>query len=267
MTPTLPAIDYPPLATREDWLQARLALLEKEKALTRQRDLVSTHRRQLPMVRIDAEYVFDSPNGKVGLLDLFSCRLQLIVYHFMWRWENGAPLDEPCPGCSGFADQIARGHFNTLRDRNTELVFVSRAPLSKILPFNRRMGWKLPWYSSHGTDFNYDFGVSFDPAVRPVVYNYRTPEEHARAGTAYYFDNETPFDLHGISCFLRRDDEVYHTYSTYGRGAEEVLGPVRMLDLTALGRQEAWKEPKGRAGGLVAQPGPPPRYPDQYDFT
>ncbi|PTY03861.1 DUF899 domain-containing protein [Opitutaceae bacterium EW11] len=257
-------MDYPRVATREEWLQSRLALLQEEKALTKARDRVNTHRRELPMVRLETDYTFDAPNGKVRLIDLFGGRLQLIVYHFMWRWENGEALDEPCRGCSGFADQIARGHFNCLHERNTELVFVSRAPLAKILAFNRRMGWKLPWFSSVGTSFNYDFGVSFDPAVRPMSYNYRTPEEHEKAGTGYCFANETPFDLHGISCFLRRDDEVFHTYSTYARGAEDVLGPTRMLDLTALGRQEAWEEPKSRAAGLAADPGPPPRYPDEY---
>jgi predicted dithiol-disulfide oxidoreductase (DUF899 family) len=258
-------INYPRAVSRAEWLKARLALLAQEKELTQARDRLNTARRELPMVRIDRGYKFDSPDGPKSLLDLFAGREQLIVYHFMWLWEKGQPLDEPCKGCSGFADQIARGHLTTLHRARTSFALVSRAPLSKITPFKRRMGWNLPWFSSTGTTFNHDFGVTLDSSVAPLVYNYRTKEEHIRAGTGYYFESEEPFDLHGLSCFLRKGDEVYHTYSSYGRGVEDVIGSIRLLDQTALGRQEAWEEPKDRAIGLVAQPGPPPRYPDQYD--
>lgn len=258
-------IDYPPVASRDEWLRARLELLEEEKALTRARDRLVTHRRELPMVHIEANYTFQGPDGEVSLLGLFNQRLQLIVYHFMWRWEKGQPLDEPCKGCSGFGDELGRGVFNVLGARNTRLVLVSRAPLAKIEAFKRRMGWSIPWYSSEGTSFNHDFGVTMDPAQGPMKYNYRTPAQHEAAGTGYYFSEEPPFDLPGSSCFLRRDEEVFHTYSTYGRGLEDALASVHFLDWTALGRQEAWEEPKARAAGLIVQPGPPPRYPDEYE--
>ncbi|HYC70428.1 MAG TPA: DUF899 domain-containing protein [Opitutaceae bacterium] len=256
-------IDYPRVASRDGWLKARLALLEQEKEVTRARDRVNTARRQLPMVRIEQDYVFAGPAGRVRLLDLFAGRHQLMIYHFMWLWENGEPLDLPCKGCASFADQIARGHLSTLRSRQTSFALVSRAPLEKIGAFQRRMGWRIPWVSSFGTRFNHDFGVTLDESIHPLAYNYRTRDEHERAGSGYYFESPLPADLHGLSCFLRRGDDVFHTYSTYGRGVEDVLGSVRMLDLTALGRQEEWEEPKGRAGA-VSSLGPPPLYPDEY---
>jgi len=263
MNPT--DINYPPVASRAEWLEARLALLEREKQLTRERDRVNTARRELPMVRIEESYVFESANGPQSLLDLFAGRHQLMVYHFMWLFEQGQPLDEPCKGCSSFADQIARGHLTTLHRRNTTLVLVSRAPLAKIMPFRLRMGWNIPWFSSADSKFNHDFGVTVDPAVAPPAYNYRSREEHVAAGSGYYFDNEPPYDLHGLSCFLRRGDEVYHTYSSYARGVEDVIGPLRLLDQTALGRQESWEEPKNRAGQLTIPPGPPALFPDEGD--
>jgi predicted dithiol-disulfide oxidoreductase (DUF899 family) len=263
MNPT--DINYPPVASRAEWLKARLALLESEKQLTRERDRLNTARRELPMVRIDEPYVFASTEGPKSLLDLFAGRHQLIVYHFMWLWENGEPLDEPCKGCSGFADQIARGHLTTLRGRNTAFALISRAPLAKIMPFRLRMGWNIPWYSSADTRFNHDFGVTVDPAVTPPAYNYRSQAEHVAAGSGYYFDNEPPYDLHGLSCFLRRGEEVFHTYSSYARGVEDVIGPLRLLDQTALGRQEPWEEPKDRAGHLLIPPGPPQLFPDEND--
>jgi predicted dithiol-disulfide oxidoreductase (DUF899 family) len=264
MTPT--DITYPRSATRTEWLQARLALLEREKAHTRERDLINTARRDLPMVRVEQDYVFDSPDGPKTLTELFAGRRQLMVYHFMWHWEKGQALDEPCRGCAGWADQLSRGIFNGLQSRHTTLALVSRAPLAKILPFNQRMGWKLPWYSSGGNSFNFDFNVTIDASVAPVVYNYRTPAEHEKAGTAYYLQNpDQPFDLPGMSCFLRKGDEVYHTYSTYGRGGETTGGSYYFLDLTALGRQEDWEEPKGRSAGKGLPPRPDLNpFPDEY---
>ncbi len=259
-------LNYPRVAPREDWLQNRLALLEREKALTRERDRLNQARRELPMVRVDADYVFAAPDGPRSLGDLFDGRRQLIVYHFMWHWEKGEPLDEPCRGCAGWVDEVGRGQTNVLKARNTTLVLVSRAPLAKILPFKRRMGWSLPWYSSAGTSFNVDFGVTIDASVAPLAYNYRTAEEHAKAGTSYYLENpDQPYDLPGISCFLRKDGDVYHTYSTYGRGGE-VTGSYALLDLTALGRQEDWEEPKGRAAGKGLPPRPDLNpFPDEYE--
>lgn len=257
---------YPPVVSRDEWRKARLVLLEREKAHTRERDRINTARRELPMVRVAPGYVFDSPDGPRSLLELFAGRQQLMVYHFMWSWEKGRPLDEPCRGCAGWADQLSRGIFNGLHSRNTTLALVSRAPLEKILPFKQRMGWTVPWYSSGRTSFNHDFHVTIDASVAPVVYNYRTPEEHEKAGSAYYLANpDQPFDLPGISCFLRRGDEIFHTYSTYGRGGEATGGSYFFLDLTALGRQEDWEEPKGRSAGKGLPPRPDLNpFPDEY---
>jgi predicted dithiol-disulfide oxidoreductase (DUF899 family) len=260
--------NYPNVVTRTEWLAARKKLLAKEKELTRQRDALNTDRRRLPMVQVEKKYVFDGPKGKASLLDLFEGRPQLIVYHFMWLWDAGKPLDRGCPSCSAFADHIARGHLTHLHSRGTSLSLVSRAPLSRIAPFKARMGWTIPWYSSSGSDFNYDFHVSFDESVMPLEYNYMTKAEHEKAGTSYYFQDSQPFDLHGLSCFLRDGDKVFHTYSTYGRGAEAVGGAYYFLDLTALGRQEDWEEPKGRATGLGAPAGSEKIvYPDEYEAS
>lgn len=267
MNTTTEISDYPRVASREEWLEARLALLEQEKRYTRERDRINTARRRLPMVLVDRSYVFDSTEGPRTLPDLFAGRQQLIVYHFMWRWEKGQPLDEPCRGCAGWADQLSRGVFNGLHSRNTTLALISRAPIGKILPFKKRMGWTVPWYSSAGNSFNNDFNVTIDASVAPPVYNYRTREEHEKAGTAYYLENpDHPFDLPGMSCFLRRGEDVYHTYSTYGRGAEATGGSCYFLDLTALGRQEDWEEPKGRSAGKSLPPRPDLNpFPDEYD--
>lgn len=258
-------LHYPQIVSPAEWLRARLELLEQEKELTRTRDRINTARRELPMVRIEEKYIFDSTDGPKSLLDLFSGRLQLVVYHFMWHWEKAQPLDLPCPGCAGWADQIARGHFNSLHSRNTTLALISRAPLAKILAFKKRMDWTIPWYSSFANSFNYDFHVTIDSSVAPVIYNYRTPGEHEDSGTSYYLQGEQPFDLPGMSCFLRKGDEVYHTYSTYGRGCETAGGAYYLLDLTTLGRQEDWEEPKGRSAGKSLPPRPDLNpYPDEY---
>lgn len=265
MIATETEINFPNVVSRTEWLKARLELLEKEKTLTRSRDQINTARRELPMVRVDENYVFDSTDGPKSLSDLFEGRLQLVVYHFMWHWENGQALDDPCPGCSGWADEITRGHFNVLHSRNTTLALISRAPLATILAFKKRMGWTIPWYSSFGSSFNYDFHVSLDEAITPMTYNYRTPEEHERVGTSGYLEGQQPFDLPGISCFLRKGNEVFHTYSSYGRGTEAAGGGSYLLDLTALGRQEDWEEPQGRSVGKSLPPRPDLNpYPDQY---
>ena len=248
-------IKLPKVVTRAEWLVERNELLKKEKELTRRRDALNAERRRLPMVRIEKAYVFEGPDGRASLLDLFEGRVQLIIYHFMWLWEAGQPLDKGCPSCSAWADHIARGHLTNLHARGTSFALVSRAPLAKITSFKTRMGWTVPWYSSFGSDFNYDFHVTLDESVAPLEYNYRTEAEHELAGTSYYFQGEQPFDLPGLSCFLRDGDQVFHTYSTYGRGGETVGGAYYFLDLTVLGRQEDWEEPKGRATGLGAPAG------------
>ena len=263
-------MNLPKVVSRNEWLAARKELLVKEKEATRARDALAAERRALPMVEIDKEYVFEGPDGPASLLYLFDRRRQLIVYHFMWLWDVDAdgrelPRDEGCPSCSAWADHIARGHLQHLRARDTSLVLVSRAPLAKIEPFKARMGWTVPWYSSYEGEFNHDFGVTIDERVAPAVYNYRTREEHEKAGTGYYFQGDQPFDLPGVSCFLRDGDSVFHTYSTYGRGGETVGGAYYFLDLTALGRQEDWEEPKGRATGAPTAGDERIRYPDEYE--
>jgi predicted dithiol-disulfide oxidoreductase (DUF899 family) len=232
-------MDFPKIVSRAEWLSARKELLAKEKALTRQRDAVNSERRQLPMVRIEKAYVFDGPAGKARLLDLFGERRQLIVYHFMFdpSWDEG------CPSCSFLVDNI--GHLAHLHARKTSLALVSRAPLAKIEPFRQRMSWTFPWYSSFGSDFNYDFHVTLDEAVAPVAYNYRDKAELVRNGETYFTQGES----HGLSAFLRDGDTVFHTYSTYARGTDLLAGTYNYLDLTALGRQEDWEEPPGRSDG------------------
>jgi predicted dithiol-disulfide oxidoreductase (DUF899 family) len=233
----------PDIVDRQEWLVARKALLEKEKDLTRRRDALNAERRRLPMVRIEKEYVFDGPQGKRTLLDLFDSRRQLIVRHFMFdpRWDDG------CPSCTAGIAEISDSLLHHLHTRETSFVVVSRAPLEKLEHYKHRQGWTIPWYSSYGSDFNYDFHVTLDESVAPLEYNYRSKEEHQRAGSTAYVDGEQPFEQPGQSCFLRDGNEVFHTYSSYARGAENTGGSYYFLDETALGRQEEWEEPKGRA--------------------
>ncbi|MET4659010.1 putative dithiol-disulfide oxidoreductase (DUF899 family) [Streptomyces sp. PvP037] len=228
-------MSLPEVASRADWRAARQELLVKEKAATRARDALNAERRRLPMVAVDREYVFEGGDGKVTLVDLFEGRRQLVVYHFMFapEWDAG------CRSCSGFLDQI--GHLAHLRARGTTFAAVSRAPYTKILPFKARMGWTLPWYSSYLSEFNADFEVTV-----------------ADEGEL----TERP----GLSCFLRDGDRVFHTYSTYERGLDGLGSTTSLLDLTALGRQEEWEEPRGRASALGAPAGSDRvRYHDEYD--
>ncbi len=236
-------MSLPPVVTQAEWLTARTALLTKEKELTHQRDALNTERRNLPMVEITRDYTFEGSDGQVGLLGLFDGRRQLMVSHFMFNpeWDDG------CPSCSAGADERASALYEHLKVRDTSLVYVSRAPLAKIENYKRRKGWTFPWYSSYGSDFNYDFHVTMDESVTPMIYNYRTKAEHEDAGTGYYFEGPQPIEEPGLSCFLRDGDRVFHTYSVYGRGAEMTGGSYYFLDLTALGRQEEWEEPKDRS--------------------
>jgi predicted dithiol-disulfide oxidoreductase (DUF899 family) len=234
-------MSLPQVVSRDEWVIARKELLAKEKELTRQRDALNADRRRLPMVEIDKDYLFEGPEGKASLLDLFEGRHQLIVRHFMFdpSWEDG------CPSCSAGADEISDGLLEHLHSRDTSFAVVSRAPLEKIERYKAGKGWTFPWYSSYGSDFNYDFHVTLDESVVPVEYNYRTKAEHEQAGT--FLEGEQPIEMPGQSCFLRDGDTVFHTYSSYARGAEMTGGSYYYLDLTALGRQEDWEEPKGRA--------------------
>jgi predicted dithiol-disulfide oxidoreductase (DUF899 family) len=234
----------PDVVSREEWRKARIELLAEEKALTRARDAVSTKRRELPMVRIDKDYRFEGPDGTVSLLDMFEGRSQLLMQHFMFdpEWEDG------CPSCSAGADEISDGMLRHLHIRDTTFAAVSRAPLVKIERYKAKRGWSFPWYSSHGSDFNYDFHVSLDPARAPVEYNFRGPDELRETGSGWLLDG--PTEQPGHSTFLAVDGVVYHTYSSYARGAEWFGGSYAALDLTALGRQEDWEKPEGRAGSV-----------------
>jgi predicted dithiol-disulfide oxidoreductase (DUF899 family) len=218
-------------------------VLAKEKELTRQRDALNAERRRLPMVRIEKEYVFEGPDGKASLLDLFDGCRQLIVYHFMFApsWDEG------CSSSSAGADEISNGLLKHLHARDTTFVYVSRSPLAKIEAYKASKGWTIPWFSSYGSDFNYDFHVTLDESAAPIEYNYRTKAEHEQVGTSYYVEGEQPIEAPGRSCFLREGNSVFHTYSVYARGLETVGGSYYFLDETALGRQEDWEEPKGRA--------------------
>jgi predicted dithiol-disulfide oxidoreductase (DUF899 family) len=242
-------MELPEIVDREDWLKARKDLLAREKACTRAGDALNADRRRLPMVRVDEDYTFEGRQGTATLADLFEGRRQLVVYHFMFHPD----WDGPCPSCSGFGDGI--GDLSHLNARSTTFAGISRAPYDKIATFQDRMGWRFPWYSSGGSRFNYDYHATLDGSVVPVEYNYRDREEWAGTDTPMPDPSAEPFDLHALSCFLRDGNQVFHTYSTYGRGTEGIGATTRLLDLTALGRQEEWEEPKGRLTGKGAPAG------------
>ena len=221
MTPTASA---PRIVSRAEWQAVHAAHREREKVVTRMRDELSAARRALPWIRIEEPYVFDGPAGPETLAELFAGRSQLVVKHFMFGpgWEEG------CVGCSFEVDHI-EGTLVHLANHDVSVVAVARAPLAEIEAFKRRMGWRIPWVSSHRNRFNYDFHVSF------------TPEEVAR-GRVWYNYAERDFvceELSGLSVFVRGEDgAIYHTFSTFGRGAEELLGSYVLLDLTPKGRNE-----------------------------
>ena len=245
-------MDDPQIVAREEWLLARTALLAKEKELTRQRDAVNAERRRLPMVEIDKDYTFESKDGKATLADLFEGRSQLLVYHFMWLFDEG----QGCPSCSYLVDNI--GDLSHLHARDTTLAVVTRGPFETSDRFRQRMGWTVPWYSSYGSDFNDDFHVTIDPAVGATEYNYR---DVASLGEDWQgWSGELP----GTSAFLRHGSRVFHTYSSYARGGDLLLGTYNWLDLTARGRQEDWEEPAGRSDGPFMHW---VRHHDRYDLT
>ena len=226
----------PPVASREEWLAARKSLLVQEKELTRHKDQVNALRRRLPMVKVEKDYEFDTPQGKKRLIDLFEGKRQLIVYHFMFGpdWEKG------CSGCTGYVDEI--GDQSLLGKRDTAFWLVSRAPLAKLEAYRKEKGWKHKWASSFGSDFNYDYHVTLDPKVCPVEYNYLTQAEIEERGLSYLVEGEQ----HGTSVFFRDGDDVYHTYSNYARGTEGTTDTYGLLDLTPYGRQESFEDsPEG----------------------
>lgn len=225
----------PDVVPRSEWLMARKELLAAEKAMTRARDELNARRRQLPMVAVDKDYVFKGPDGTAGLLDLFDGRRQLIVRHFMFdpTWDDG------CPSCTAASDEVSDGLLAHLHARETTFVTVSRAPLPKIEAYKARRGWTFPWYSSYGSEFNADFGVTVDVSGELMTYNFReNPTWDGASGSS---------EMPGTSCFLAVGDRVFHTYSMYARGQEWFGGSYAYLDLTPLGRQEDWEEPRGRA--------------------
>lgn len=225
----------PDIVSREEWLEARVQLLAEEKHDTRRRDALNTARRRLPMVRIDKPYVFDGPDGPTPLVGLFGDSRQLIVQHIMF----GPDWDAPCPSCTNAIEELSDGLLAHLRARDTAFALVSRAPLAKLDAYRTRRGWTVPWFSSYGSDFNYDFQVTLDRSVPQLQYNYR-PEPGL-------LDGRQSTEMPGHSCFLRDGEEIFHTYSTFGRGNEYTPSLYSLLDITALGRQEAWEEPKDRA--------------------
>jgi predicted dithiol-disulfide oxidoreductase (DUF899 family) len=216
-------LERPAIVSRSEWIAARQGLLAKEKAFTRAYDALNRDRRALPWVKVDNAYVFDGPSGRETLADLFAGRSQLIVNHFMF----GPGWTEGCVGCSFGADHLT-GALVHLAQRDVSYVAVSRAPLAEIEAFKRRMGWSFKWVSSFGSDFNYDFHVSFTP-------------EDAAAGTVYYNYATQPYvseESSGVSVFYKDDGEIFHTYSTYARGGELGLGTYVLLDMTPKGRDE-----------------------------
>jgi predicted dithiol-disulfide oxidoreductase (DUF899 family) len=217
-------MNCPKVVSEAEWVTARKELLKKEKEFTRERDALSAERRKLPWVKIDKEYVFDGPNGRETLADLFDGRSQLIVYHFMFGpdWEEG------CPNCSFLCDHID-GTLAHLEHHDVTLLAISRAPLSQLEAYKKRMGWQFKWVSSFGSDFNFDYHVSFtekEIAQGEIYYNYEMTEG----------GEEQP----GISVFYKDESgDIFHTYSSYARGGDLLIGTYNFLDLTPLGRREA----------------------------
>ena len=234
--------------TREEWLTARLELLAAEKELTRRGDELSRLRRELPWVRVDKEYSFETDEGKASLDDLFRGRSQLIVYHFMF----GPDFTAGCPSCSAIADGF-NGSAVHLANHDITLWAVSRAPLDKLQTYKRRMGWSFPWASAYGSDFNFDFGVAHTKEeweAGAVRYNFGEEDMRAPAGQESSLDafstslvgtNWETFRREGpgMSAFARQDGVVFHTYSTYGRGLDVLWGMYQWLDRAPLGRNES----------------------------
>ncbi|BDI34537.1 hypothetical protein CCAX7_65880 [Capsulimonas corticalis] len=230
MTVTETAI--PKIVSQDEWLVERKKLLTNEKEFTRQRDRVNAERRRLPMVRLEKQYIFDTPQGKKTLVDLFEGRHQLVIYHFMFdpEWEKG------CMGCTGFVDAI--GDLSMLAERDTAFAVISRAPLAKLEAYKASKGWDISWYSSFGSDFNYDFHATLDESVAPIEYNYRSKAEIEEKNGRPITPGETP----GLSVFFRVGDDVFHTYSTFERGVEDITDSYNILDVTPYGRQEDFED-------------------------
>ena len=236
-------MSLPQVVSRDEWLSARKELLAREKEARRANDVLNTERRNLPMVKIDKEYEFEGPEGRATLADLFAGQRQLVLQHFMFdpSWEDG------CSSCTAAVDELSDGLLRHLRARQTNYAIVARAPIATIEKYRLKRGWSIPIYSSSGSDFNYDFHVTLDASVTPIQFNYRGPDELREAGMEWILNtDDQPMEQPGMSCFLRDGMEIFHTYSTFARGTEQIGGAYGLLDMTALGRQEAWEEPKDR---------------------
>ena len=229
---TVGSVPHPPIVSRTQWLVERKKLLGHEKDLTKHYDRVNAERRRLPMVKIEKDYVFDGPNGKQNLKAIFEGRRQLVVYHFMFdpTWEKG------CPGCTSYVNAI--GDLSMLDARDAIFVLISRAPLPKLEAYKAQKGWSLPWFSSFGTEFNYDFHVTNDEMVAPIEYNYRNKAELQ----ANKVPNAIEGEEHGLTVFFRLGDDVFHTYSTYARGTEYLTDARALLDMTPYGRQQDFED-------------------------
>ena len=233
------------IGTRKEWLTARLELLEAEKELTRRGDEVARRRQELPWVRIDKEYRFDTDEGSASLADLFKGRSQLLIYHFMF----GPDYKAGCPACSAIADGF-NGFFVHLENHDVEFSAVSRAPLAKLQAYKRRMGWTFPWASSFSSDFNFDFCVGFTQEQQrqgDIEYNYRREEPFkggspgSATGATMSGTDEATYtrERPGMSAFVLEDGVVYHTYSSFARGLDGLWGMYQWLDRAPLGRNES----------------------------
>ena len=218
----------PRVVSAAEWVTARRELRAAEEDAVRTLEEIAGRRREMPAVIVEKDYILQGPDGKASLLDLFEGRTQLIVQHFMFDPAS----EEGCPVCSYQADSV--GQLAHLHARNTTYAAVSRAPVSTIEPFRQRMGWAFPWYSSQGSDFNYDFHVTLDESVTPIEYNFRTAQELVDMGQAWA---ARPGEHGGVSVFRRDGDTVLHTWSGYGPVTDLLCGTDILLDLTPLGRQ------------------------------
>jgi predicted dithiol-disulfide oxidoreductase (DUF899 family) len=232
------ALSLPEVVSREQWNDARLRLLVQEKELTRRHDELNAERRRLPMVKVEKDYAFEGPKGAATLADLFDGNSQLVVQHVMF----GPDWEAACPGCTAAIDEMSEGVLTHIRSRDTSFALVSRAPFAKLEAYQASRGWTVPWYSSDGSDFNYDYQATLDASRGQLEYNFR-PEPDLVA-------DKPSTEMPGFSSFLRDGDEIFHTYSAYARGGEYIGNAYTLLDLTAFGRSENWEEPKGRAPRL-----------------
>jgi predicted dithiol-disulfide oxidoreductase (DUF899 family) len=233
ITMTVNQLAHPPIVSQNEWLAERRKLLGDEKEFTKHKDRLNAQRRRLPMARVEKAYLFDGPDRKRSLSDLFDGRIQLIVYHFMFdpSWDKG------CSGCTIYVDAL--GDLSALNAHDTTFVLCSRAPFAKLDTYKAEKGWRVPWFSSFGSDFNYDFHVTLDDHVAPVEHNYLPKAVlEQRTEEPYFLTGEQ----HGLSVFFRIGDDVFHTYSAYARGTEALTDAYSLLDTTPYGRQQEFED-------------------------